>query len=86
MSESTKYYVAQYGCAIFGIGETEESALRDARDNNLEFSDSEVNHISGSALCGDKKNHKIVTVEGNELAFGMIIVMTEQDKKIYWKW
>lgn len=82
----SKFYIAQYGCAIFGIGDSEESALRDARDNNLQFEDSEVNHISGSTLCGDKKNYKPVTSEGNELTFGMVICMTEEQKKIYWKW
>jgi hypothetical protein len=86
MSGSTKYYVAQYGCAIFGIGETEEKAIQDARDNGLEFSGSEVNHISGSALCGDKKNYKLVTAEGNELTYGMIICMSEEQKNLYWKW
>ena len=86
MSGLTKFYVAQYGCAIFGIGNSEESALRDARINGLCFNDSEVTHISGFALSGDKKNYKLVTAEGNELTFGMIIIMTEQDKKLYWKW
>ena len=86
MSNTTKYYVAQYGCAIFGIGDSEESALQDARDNNLEFNDSDINHISGLSLCGDKKNYKLVTTEGNELAFGMIIIMTEEQKNHYWNW
>jgi len=86
MSESTKFYVAQYGCAIFGIGDSEETARADARDNGLQFDDLEVNHVSGSALCGDKKNYKLVTAEGNELTYGMIICMSEQDKNLYWKW
>lgn len=80
------FYVAQYGCAIFGIGDSEEMARIDARKNGLQFNDSDVNHISGSSLCGDKKNYKLVTAEGNELSFGMIIIMTEEQKNLYWKW
>lgn len=80
------FYVAQYGCAIFGIGDSEEMAIRDARNNGLHFNDSDVNHISGLTLCGDKKNYKLVTEEGNELIYGMIIVMSEEQIKLYWKW
>lgn len=69
-TESTKYYVAQYGCAIFGIGDSEETALQNARNNGLNFNGSDVNHVSGSMLL-----YMNETLEGNELVQGMIICM-----------
>ena len=65
-----KFYVAQYGCAIYGIGISEETAIQDARNNGLCFVDSDINHVSGSMLL-----YMNETLEGNELKNGMIVCM-----------
>jgi len=79
-----KFYVAQWGTEIFGVGETEAEALQDARENHLQFDDSDVKHISGTAKFGCGNGRKLVTAEGDELAKGMIVVMTEEQKAQYW--
>ena len=65
-----KFYVAQYGCAIYGTGDSEKTAIQDARNNGLCFVDSDINHVSGSMLLYSDE-----TLEGNELTRGMIVCM-----------
>lgn len=66
----SKFYVAQYGCAIYGIGDSEETAIQNARNNGLNFNDLDVNHVSESMLL-----YMNETLEGNDLKYGMIICM-----------
>lgn len=78
MSVATKFYVAQWGFEIFGEGLSEIDALKSARQNALQFDDSDVKHPAHN-------NHgKLVTKEGDELSNGMIVVMTESEKSQYW--
>ena len=71
------FYVVQWGYEVFGQGLSEEEALTMARENGLTFELENVKHISGSS-------RKLVTAEGDELANGMIVILTESQKNQYW--
>lgn len=85
---SDKFYVAQWGFEIFGEGSTEQNAVKSARENGLNFEDCDLNHIAtrGGNAQGFEQigSHKLVTRTGSELSQGMIVVMTEEEKNLYW--